>query len=368
VAEGYAPHCAARCAEDDVPCDANAFCSGAPETNADEQTAELARFQAAAVELEASEDAARVVARVNEAGSVRLERVLSVEQAAELLSQLAPAFERQLPEAAALLRRIATDSQLTHAEGQPLTQLQLDNYRRAFAASENPALATDPRALEAFEAERSVRHERNRARRYAAHKRALDVLRLSTRVVDDKPAPHENGERAWLLSNHLREAALPLAWLRENPEHAAKARCKAKCQAAAFAHRDETLRKLPVRDLLVKLERFALPRQGQFGKGQCIQGGLSAIEEARLVREILGQDIALSDEALRKQMDRASRLRLARFNPQDTTCPERSEAGERIIDACPILPPRDSAKPSGTESSATASHESLPRSASRRPR
>jgi hypothetical protein len=228
--------------------------------------------------MRAEDAAACMVTHLND-----VERPISAEVAGSLIGQLVAAVASVFPEGAEIIGRIATDARMAHIKNDGATQ-----------------------------------------RMRSDHRRALGALQHAT--------PHSDGERAWLLSNHLRDAAEPLTCA----PAAGEERRAAGLAALEWARRDEALADLPDNDLLAILERFARPRQSQFGMGGCIEGGLSAQDEAHLVRNILGLT-ANSDAALGKAMARAKNARLAHFNvcaPRDTRCPEQRSGGERMMTAC----------------------------------
>jgi hypothetical protein len=176
------------------------------------------------------------------------------------------------------------------------------------------------------------------------------------------------------LANHLRESAIPLHGTEpvapSEPKNVRRKRRLQKLAALRLARTDERLRGLPLPNLLGVLQQFALPRKKQFGKGVGPQTvGLSADDEAELVRDILGGHAA---SAVGKSMRDASKDRQEYFatacgqGTVEKSSPERARAGDGTLDAC--QPQLSSAEPSDTAYGAMASAPSPQRPASPRQR
>ncbi len=230
-------------------------------------------------------------------------------QAAALIAELADTLRARWPDAAELIALAAGGIGLVESAA-------------GSRGAERPSMA---RILGA-----------KRARLVSDHARALDALRLST--------AHQAGEAAWTLACHLREAASALAPVYiddEAGERIALPDDDAERRALALARRDTRLAHLSDRQLLATLRRFALPRNAKIGAGST-RDGLSALEEADLVRDILGAESSNSATALVRAMQRAENQREERFAPElaacDTTCRERVRAAGAMLAACQPQP------------------------------
>lgn len=196
---------------------------------------------------------------------------------------------------------------------------------------------------------------------------------------------HGDGENALLLASHLRASAQPLTddertradWLHlggsiepDSVQPVTDAvTAEREALVLAGARRDGRVANLSDAELLAVLYRYVLPRQERGARARTLRG-LSATEEAKIVRTILGGQ---SDGAVAKAMQRAAAERERFYEGQatpvrseDTTSLEIEIAASAIDSACPLQP--SSAESCATQSAATGSAPSLRRSASRRPR
>jgi hypothetical protein len=281
-----------------------------------------AELEAAMAQLETEDRESRVVARLDHASdpkSVKLERELSPEMAAQLIAELSAKLASVSPEGAEIVRRVA--EQVAYLRGDAVV-----------------------------------------ARAREEHVRARDAA--------ERVTPHADGERAWLLANRLRDAARPLAALNEGEPAGAAER-----QAVAWARQDPALAALPDGELLAVLRRFALERQRWCPEARKYQhqSGLSADDEASIVRSILGADAGNSAKALAKGMQRASkgiqcalekqltRMRDESHESEDTNCRENESAGTRTMPTCnpnqALSSSAESSKPRPANTGSTSSRQ-----------